>query len=244
VGFLKKVVWYFLCLVFILMVVGFGLWLLSRSTSFQLFGDLIDRVETQEKVVALTFDDGPSPQNTPEILDILKEYSVPATFFMIGQNIEQYLELAERVLKEGHQIANHSYSHKRMVFTSLESCIDEISKTHALIRELGFQGEIVFRPPFGKKLFTLPLALQRLKVLSVTWDAESKDTEYQDSQTLESNVLSHVKPGSIILFHDGFGKKEGTIAAIKILISKLKLDGYTFLTVNELRKKSSPKTSN
>jgi peptidoglycan-N-acetylglucosamine deacetylase len=209
---------------------------LAGLPKFQLLGDLLYRVPTQDRVVALTFDDGPSPQNTQDLLVLLKEFEIKATFFMIGQNIEKYPELATLVFQAGHQIANHSYSHQRTLLSSVDFFKNEINRTDALIRDLGYQDEIVFRPPFGKKLLTLPWALQDLGKLSVTWDAESEDTETQDVTELRNNVLHHVTTGSIILFHDGFARKDGTLTAVREVIQNLKSQGYQFVTVNELRR--------
>ncbi|MEQ1875238.1 MAG: polysaccharide deacetylase family protein [Bdellovibrionia bacterium] len=213
-----------------------SLWRVSKMPSFQFMGELVHRVETGDRVVALTFDDGPGIHNTEEILGVLREEAIHATFFLIGKNVEENLGLAKMIMNEGHQVGNHSYSHKRMLLNSVDFCRSEIAKTDGLLRGLGYQDEIVFRPPFGKKLFSLPAALSELDKLSVTWDVDSEDTETQDPKILEDNVLSEVRPGSIILFHDGFAKKPGTISAVKNVIKVLKAQGYTFLTVNELRK--------
>jgi len=220
----------------VVLIVAFVFWKIARQPTFQFFGNLLYRVNTTDKIVALTFDDGPGPNNTEEVLSILKENSIPATFFMIGQNIEAQPELAKKVLAAGHQIANHSYSHKRMLLYGVDFCKNEILKTDQIIRSIGYKDEIVFRPPFGKKLFTLPLALKELGKLAVTWDAESNDTETQDARVLETNVMSNIKPGSIILFHDGFARKEGTLTALREVVKELKSEGYSFATVNELRK--------
>lgn len=214
------------------------LWIIGRQPTFQFFGALLYRVNTPEKVVALTFDDGPSPENTEDVLKILRENSVKATFFLVGKNIERFPELARKVVSEGHQAANHSYSHRRMLLQSTAFCRDEIEKTDSLIRDVGYTEEIVFRPPFGKKLFSLPLALRELNKLSVTWDVEPEDTETQDATLLQKRVLDHAKPGSIILFHDGNARKEGTLAALPVIIRELRSQGYGFLTVNDLRKRA------
>lgn len=212
-----------------------ALWRISKTPSYQFFGELISRVETGDRVVALTFDDGPSLHNTEEILTLMREQAIKATFFLVGRNIEKYPSLVSDMVRDGHQIGNHSYSHNRMLFGSVESYKSEILRTDALIRQSGFADEIVFRPPFGKKLFSLPKALDELEKLTVTWDVDSLDYETQDQKKLEENVMTQVRPGSIVLFHDGSGRKPATIGAVKTVIRVLKAQGYTFLTVNELR---------
>lgn len=222
----------------VLVIVTLALWKIGKQPTFQFFGDLLYRINTSEKVVALTFDDGPSTNNTEDVLKILRENGIRATFFMIGKNIAEHPELAKRVLQEGHQIANHSYSHQRMLLQSVDFCKEEIEKTDYAIRNLGYNDEIVFRPPYGKKLFSLPLAAKQLNKLTVTWDAESEDTEYQDVDILLSHVRKKAREGSIILFHDGGDRKEGTLATLRILIPELRKKGFQFTTINELRKRA------
>jgi peptidoglycan/xylan/chitin deacetylase (PgdA/CDA1 family) len=211
-----------------------GVWLLSRSWSFQLFGELHARVETSEKVVALTFDDGPKPGQTEAILDILKRHEVKASFFMVGRRIERHRELAARVLAEGHQLGNHSYSHRRLIFKSPSYIQEEIDKTDALLRGLGVEGEIHFRAPFGKKLVVLPWLLSRNGRKHITFDVVPGDDATQDVELLTSRVMESVRPGSIILFHDGGQDKPGTIQATERVIGRLREQGYRFVTVSEL----------
>jgi peptidoglycan/xylan/chitin deacetylase (PgdA/CDA1 family) len=210
-------------------------WRVAKDPHYMVTGELFYHAEISERAVALTFDDGPSPQNTEDLLLLLKEQKIPATFFMIGSNLEKYPDIAKDVFTAGHQIGNHTYSHQRTLFSSVEFFRGEIKQTDILIRNLGYNDEIVFRPPFGKKLINLPLALREMKKLAVTWDVESEDTESQDGDALATRVLNQVKPGSVILFHDGFARKEGTLKAVRIVIEALKAQGYQFMTVNELR---------
>jgi peptidoglycan-N-acetylglucosamine deacetylase len=211
-----------------------GLWQLSKARTFQVFGELYARVETPEKVVALTFDDGPSPDNTPAVLELLARHQVKATFFMVGRNIEAHRELAARVLAEGHQLGNHSYSHLRLVLRSPSYIREEISRTDTLLREAGVQGEILFRAPFGKKLFILPLLLARDHRKHITFDVVPDDHATQDAALITSRVLEATRPGSIILLHDGWAPKPGTLEAAGQIIEGLKAQGYRFVTVSEL----------
>lgn len=213
-----------------------GLWQLSRSWSYQLMGELYPRVETSEKVVALTFDDGPKPGQTEAVLELLKRHGVKASFFMVGRNIERHRELAARVLAEGHQVGNHSYSHHRLIFKSPSYVREEIDKTDALLRGLGVEGEILFRAPYGKKLLVLPWLLKQGGRKHITFDAVSRDDETQDVELLTSRVMDAVRPGSIILFHDGGQDKPGTLKAVDIVIGRLREQGYRFVTVSELLK--------
>ncbi len=206
----------------------------SSLRGFQFFGELVHRVETDEKVVALTFDDGPSPANTEAVLAVLARHHVKATFFMVGRNIEQHRALAARVLAEGHEAGNHSYSHRRLVFKSPAFVEAEISKTDRLLRELGVKGDIPFRSPFGKKLLVQPWVLSRQGKRNVLFDVVPDDTATQDADLMTQRVLDAARPGSIILLHDGWAKKPGKLEATGRIIEGLQARGYRFVTVSEL----------
>lgn len=158
----------------ILFLVGFTIasvivWKVSKSRNFQFFGEIISNVETTDKVVALTFDDGPwHPKYTQSVLDSLDSLNVKATFFLNGRAIENNITSAKNLVLAGHQIGNHSYSHKRMMFMSLDEIKGEIDSTNELIRTIGYDEEIYFRPPYGKKLAMLPYYLEQQGIVSVT----------------------------------------------------------------------------
>jgi peptidoglycan-N-acetylglucosamine deacetylase len=211
-----------------------GAWQLSRSWTFQVFGELHARVDTPERVVALTFDDGPKPGQTEAVLDILARHGAKATFFLVGQNLERHPELAARALDEGHELGNHSYSHHRLIFKSPSYVRREIDKTDALLRAVGVQGDILFRPPYGKKLLVLPWLLAREHRKDILFDVVPRDDETQDVALLTSRVLASVRPGSILLFHDGGRDKPGTLQAVDLVLEKLRAQGYRFVTVSEL----------
>lgn len=224
-----------LILVCIIILLGF-LFQVSKLRDFQFFGRIVESVETNEKKIALTFDDGPT-ENTQEILNILNVLDVRATFFLCGRDIEARKEDAIAIMSEGHGIGNHSYSHKRMIVVSYDFCKEEIEKTNRLIREVGFKGEIYFRPPYGKKLFTLPFYLQNSNITTVTWDIEPETYLGYDASAdeLADNVIDNVKSGSIILLHPMHNAKN-TLPAIEKIVTTLKEEGYTFCTVEELLK--------
>src|SRR6185436_13476921 len=133
----------------------------SKSRTFQFFGEIVPRVNTQQKFVALTFDDGPIPGATEEVLSVLNEGGIKATFFVIGAELEQNLEQGRKLVAAGHELGNHSFSHSRMVLKTPSFVKFEIERTDELIRQTGYQGPIHFRPPFGKKLFVLPYYLSQ-----------------------------------------------------------------------------------
>lgn len=213
----------------------FGTYRLMNARNFQLFGKLVSRTHTDQKVVALTFDDGPSDK-TPKILKVLRELDVNCTFFLTGQEIERHMDYARAIADAGHQLGNHTYFHRPMVFMTYSAIENEIESTNRLIREAGFTGEIVFRPPYCKKLALLPLVLQNKGIPTVTWDIEPDSFMEiaSDPEKIVDHVLSQTQSGSIILLHVMYGSGENALNAIPGIVEGLRDMGYKFVTVNEL----------
>lgn len=184
-------------------------------------------------MVALTFDDGPA-DNTNQILSLLEEYNAKATFFLIGAEIEKFPEEARKIAEEGHQIGNHTYSHKRMIFKTPAYYKDEIEKTDQLIQNAGYKGEIDVRPPNGKKLIGLPYYLNKHKRETITWNLEP-DTFYTTVSDKVKYVTENIEPGSIILLHPMYDKTGQALQTIEGILQELSKEGYTFITVNELQ---------
>ena len=207
---------------------------LSISLKHQVFGELVNHVHTKEKVVALTYDDGPNPPYTNQLLDLLERNQIKATFFVIGKIIEKHPYTVQLILSKGHELGNHSYSHKSLIFKNPWFVWSEIQKTDKLLRQLGVKEEIHFRAPYGRKLIVLPYLLAKIHKKNVLWNIDSKDYEASNPQVIETYVLEQVRPGSIILMHDGGGERSQTVAATEMLIKKLQEKGYTFKTVSEL----------
>jgi peptidoglycan/xylan/chitin deacetylase (PgdA/CDA1 family) len=220
----------------LLFVATYGLWQLSRSRDFQLFGRLVDRVETSEQVVALTFDDGPTPKHLPGVLDLLRRKDVKATFFLMGVDVEKNPDLAREIMADGHEIGNHTYRHDDMTLAGWDKVVSEVERTDAAIRSLGYTGEIHFRPPFGKKLVTLPLYLAQHDRTTITWDVEPES--YSDvaasADGITQHVLDRVRPGSIIILHIMYDVRETSRQALPAIIDGLHERGYRFVTVSEL----------
>ena len=206
----------------------------SKRPDTQLFGEVFSRAYTQERVVALTFDDGPREPDTRGLLEVLDREHVHGTFFMVGRAIERYPELASEVVRRGHQVGNHSYSHAHMVFVSAQFCRDEITRTDALLRQAGAKGPIRFRAPFGEKLWSLPWVLDEMHRLDVLSSVNSHDYDRTDTERIVSTVMNQIHPGAVVGMHDGGGPHEQTIAAVEQLIPALRAKGYRFVTVDEL----------
>ncbi|MFS8096644.1 polysaccharide deacetylase family protein [Lentzea alba] len=210
------------------------LWNVSSSRTFQFFGELVDRVETTDKVVALTFDDGPDPAGTQEVLDTLNEEQIKATFFLMGRDLHQHPDLGKAIAQAGHEIGNHTYNHKRMVGVTPSTVAKEIEDTDAQIKKTGYSGEIHFRPPNGKKLFALPHYLSNHNRKTIMWDVEPDSAGTPTAQQIEQDVLDQTKPGSIILLHPMYASRSETRQALKPIIQELKERGFRFVTVSAL----------
>lgn len=209
---------------------------ISKSRSFQFFGEIVPHVNTQQQVIALTFDDGPIPGATEEVLSMLNEAGIKATFFVTGAELEQNPEQGRKLVAAGHELGNHSFSHSRMALKSPSFVKFEIERTDELIRQAGFQGPIHFRPPYGKKLFVLPYYLSRHSRKSITWDVEPNSFPEidRDANKIVQYVISNAKPGSIILLHVMYLSRKESLKSVPGIISGLKSRGYEFKTVSEL----------
>lgn len=216
-----------------------GLFKVTKLRTFQFFGGLTYKVETENKVIALTFDDGPT-KNVDQLLPLLDQYKAKATFFLIGQDIEKHPEETEKLVKAGHQIGNHTYSHKRMVLKSPSFIKEEIEKTDELIRKAGYKGEIDFRPPYGKKLVGLPYYLNKHNRETIMWTLEP-ETYYTNAEDKVNDVVENIQPGSIILLHPMYEQSGEPIQVIEDILQKLTDEGYTFVTVDELQEYDSNK---
>jgi peptidoglycan/xylan/chitin deacetylase (PgdA/CDA1 family) len=228
--------WRLVSLVTVVVVVAslYGLQAVANARSFQFFGGLTDRVDTSARVVALTFDDGPDPAGTRLLLDALARAEVPATFYLIGRDIAEHPDLAGEIVAAGHELGNHTYSHERMWFVSGGFVAEEVEKTDALIRQAGYEGEITFRPPNGKKLLALPYYLDQHSRKTVTWDVEPDSEGTPDAQRIADVAVERTRPGSIILLHGMYAERDQTRLAVAPIVDRLKADGYRFVTVSEL----------
>lgn len=216
----------------IILALEFSAYKLMNARNYQLFGNITSHVETNDKVVALTFDDGPT-KNTDAILSLLDDYQMKATFFLIGKDIEGQPEEARKIAEAGHQIGNHTYSHKRMVLKSPAFIKHEIEKTDNLIADIGYTESIVVRPPYGKKLIGFPYYLNKHKRETITWNLEP-DTFFTQADEKVRYVKENIQPGSIILMHPMYDSTGNELMAIEKILQTLMDEGYTFVTINEL----------
>jgi len=192
--------------------------------------------EPLPKVVALTFDDGPHPVFTPKVLDILKRYQVRATFFLIGARVERYPDIARRIVAEGHEVGNHTYSHpKDLPKEGWEEVRAELERgARAIERVTGVRPKL-FRPPFGYINYRLHTLAQLKGYMVVFWTVSADHHDAPTPKAMAERVFRLVHPGAIILMHDGrIPARWKDVAALPLIIEGLRQRGYRFVTVSEL----------
>lgn len=224
--------------ILLLLVLGFAALRVSKALCFQLIGHPICHVDTQEKLVALTFDDGPTPDGDTLILDALHRYDAHATFFLIGSEVEKRPAEVRRLLTAGQEVGNHSYSHQRMWGLFAGSYIEEIRRTDALLRAQG-AAPVFFRPPYGKKLIGLPIAVEQTGYRMVTWDIADPDGA-ESARGYADRILAQVRPGSIILVHAMYPSRRIGREALPLILAGLRDRGYRAVSVGELLRYGAP----
>lgn len=203
----------------------------------QLYPDVFVRQGPALKRIALTFDDGPDALYTPQILTILAREHVHATFFVLGEQVQRYPSLTKRILREGHALGNHSFDHADLSRVSPARLDWEIITTDRLLRRYTGFHSAWFRPPYGSVNPYLLRRMQQMGYRVVNWSVDSNDWRSLSANRVEANVLSAVRPGSIILQHCNGNPREilaGSVAALPAIIETLRARGYTFVTVPEL----------
>jgi chitin deacetylase len=206
-------------------------WPIPKQFQGKVFQEV--KLNAKQKVIALTFDDGPELHSTDQILKILKQNKAKATFFVIGRNLKAYPQLGQRIVAEGHAIANHTWSHRYHKFSPAAAAREIEDTTAAIYKVTGIKTDL-FRPP-GGFLNNGPAGYAKSKKYAVVmWSADSNDWKRPAAATLANNVLSEARNGGIALMHDGGGDRSHTIKALPYIIARLKKQGYQFVTVPEL----------
>jgi len=199
-------------------------------------GEIVWEVPTNEKVICLTFDDGPDPKYTPEVLKLLEKYQAKGTFFVTGKKVEQHPEIVLQQTIAGHEIANHSYSHKYISKMSSEELEEEILKTENIIKQVTGQVPKLYRPPGG---FYNEKVVNTAKgngytVVLWSWRHDTKDWANPGVDKIIKKVVTNAQNGDIVLFHDHGGNRKQTINALQEILPQLQKRGYRFITVSDL----------
>nr|WP_198428689.1 polysaccharide deacetylase family protein [Nocardia bovistercoris] len=204
-----------------------------NARTFQWTGRLVARVDTAEKVVALTLDDGPSAR-APEVLRVLAEAEIRATFYLNGRDLAARPEAGRAIAAAGHEIGNHTYTHRRMILVSGDTIRAEIEDTDREIAATGYRGPVTFRPPYGKKLWGLPKYLSDHDRTTVMWDVEPDSGRSATTDEIVAETVRGVRPGSIVLLHVMGEHGATSLAAIPRIVAELRSAGYRFVTVSDL----------
>jgi peptidoglycan/xylan/chitin deacetylase (PgdA/CDA1 family) len=237
---MKKIfrLWLFSLAIIVLAIAAFTVFfdeavLVKKGTHF--------RENNGHKVVALTFDDGPSPKWTPQILAALKKAKIKATFFMLGEHVRKYPEIARLVAADGHEIENHSYSHHVLIYYKMEEIEKEIKDTEKAIKEVCGVTTKYFRPPKAWLAKREKDKINQMGYKIVLWSLNSKDWVTFDDKYIVNYLERRIQPGDIILFHDSGGvfgteggNREETVKTIGLLAERLRKQGYEFVTVSQL----------
>jgi len=191
-------------------------------------GELIWHKDFASKDIYLTFDDGPNPEATPRVLDILKQHKVKAAFFLLGRKVAAHPEIVKRIYREGHGLGNHTYSHVGGLNVTLETISKELRDTDRAIKAACGVSPQFFRPPFGFFNYRYFFVAEKMGYRSVLWTIDAADWNRITSAEIESRLLLRVKGGYIVLLHDGGPSREAVIEALPVIIEKLKAKGLKF----------------
>ncbi|MFX3635852.1 MAG: polysaccharide deacetylase family protein [Candidatus Pristimantibacillus sp.] len=199
-------------------------------------GEIVWEVPGEEKKIALTFDDGPYPDLTEPILDILKQYDAKATFFVVGSRVELYPDTIKREIAEGHEVANHTFNHVYFQRNNSAGVQKEIEKTEQALEHLTGKKPILFRPPGG---FYNEQMVQIAKnhgytVVLWSWHQDTHDWRSPGVNKIVNKVLNNARNGDIILLHDYVLRSKQTVEALKIILPELQKRGFQMVTVSEL----------
>ena len=213
------------------------------TTLWWSYSDTIARVAVTEKILALTYDDGPNPPHTQAMLQVLDQYEVKATFFLKGQNALAFPELVQAIVDAGHEVGNHSFYHQVMISNTKAAALKELVSTNKIIEgTTGFQPRL-FRPPYGAQGPGIKLALEQLQMRSILMSDHGSDWQHSDPSLIANDILESIQPGSIVLLHDGHGdvddpasqaSRAASVVATGMIIESMRAQGYRFVTVGEL----------
>jgi peptidoglycan/xylan/chitin deacetylase (PgdA/CDA1 family) len=223
------------------LALGAGAWAAVYYATYavrsQLLGETIWRGKADSGAVALTFDDGPSP-DTSAVLDVLRERDLKATFFMIGRAVERHPQVARRVAAEGHEVGNHSYSHPVYLFRSASETARQLERAQAVIESATGVRPRLSRPPCGVRTRAYFRAARRLGLRTVQWDAAGFDWKDIAAREIANRVLKDVRAGSIILLHDGDSAcredRRRTVAALPHIVEGLNARGLCVAPLAEV----------
>ena len=221
----KNGIFFFLCLC----ILSVGAGLLIHLAKWTYREPVSAAIDPAKPMIALTFDDGPNAQYTPQVLDVLYENHALATFFVVGEHIKGNKNLLKKIVNSGNELGNHTYSHQDLTALTLEEAQAEFQKTQSEVQKV-LPGYLLLyaRPPYGK---TSPEIQAVAAARIVLWDVDSGDWQQVNADAVFHNVVEEVKDGDIVIFHD---KSDVTLSALKQILPELQKRGYQFVTLSQL----------
>lgn len=216
----------------VLVVIGIYLVYASYRIDSGIYVKALCRKKTDDKIVALTFDDGPDPTNTPPVLDVLRRYSVQATFFCIGKRAEEQPDIIRRIQQEGHLAGNHSYVHTpSFPFFSTARMTADLQQSQQVLERITGTKIILFRPPYGVTNPMVRKVVCKLGYTVIGWSIRSFDTRKEEENRIFNRIVKQIKPGAVILLHD---RLPGSAALVMRLLDYLKRQGYKVVRIDKL----------
>jgi peptidoglycan/xylan/chitin deacetylase (PgdA/CDA1 family) len=246
---LRRVVFPVVVLLAALALVGFVAYELFEQPTNQIFGRTLTEGPTNERVVALTYDDGPNPPYTARILDVLEQEHVHATFFLVGRAVHAYPAVVERVVRDGDAIGNHTWDHRHLIVMPRSQVRSSLQRTDAAIYAATREHTNLMRPPFGARDWIVMQVAHKMGYTVVMWSVPlARDWEYPPAKVIAQRILSNVSDGSIIVLHDGnrgqvcapralpahVCDRTGDIEATRLIVDNLKSKGFRFVTIPQL----------
>lgn len=225
---------------FLIIAAGGTLAYACMVPSSRIFRPVLARGPAAERSILLTFDDGPAPPFTEQVLDILAEHNIRAVFFLCGKNVERYPEIARRIVREGHTIGNHTYSHPLLLGRRRKFIAQEIDRAQEAIERVTGVRPKWFRPPYGARWFGLMPVLRQRDLSLVMWSSMGYDWKYKTPAIVKS-VRRGLRPGAVVLLHDGHEQPppEGidqscTVQALPPIIHAAKQSGFAFSSIERM----------
>lgn len=185
------------------------------------------------RIIALTFDDGPSPRYTPEILQLLTRYHAHATFFVLGTEVAQFPQIVKDIVKQGSAVGNHGYRHVNYFHVGVVGVERDLAKAQTLLKKDNIPVTRFYRPPFGNSNKRLVQALSRQGYTVTLWSIDTRDWSEPGVPYITKKVLADASPGAIVLMHDGGGNRTQTVRALEAILPVLEASGYQFVTLPE-----------
>jgi peptidoglycan/xylan/chitin deacetylase (PgdA/CDA1 family) len=216
----------------------------SMAPTGQLFGKTFHSLSQDSRQIALTYDDGPNDPHTPHLLEVLAKHNVRATFFLIGRYVQQRPDLAREIIRAGHIVGNHTFTHPLLTFKSASEIKRELATCRSALQDAIGDHSILFRPPFGGRRPAVLRIARELGLEPIMWNVTGYDWNAPPAAEIEQKVTSKIRGGDVILLHDGGHKQMGaersqTVEATNRLITRCKSEGYKFATIPQMMAESA-----